>query len=86
MGYNYVFQWAIVLPLEIVVAGLTVRYWGVDINVALWISVFWIAIIIITLFGVLGYAEEEFWVSILKLGTVIVFMSEFTDTIFYSRV
>ena len=74
MGYNYVFQWAIVLPLELVVAGLTVNYWGADVNVAVWITVFLIAIIIINIFGVLGYAEEEFWVAILKLGTVIVFM------------
>ena len=74
MGYNYVFQWAIVLPLELVVAGLTVNYWGADVNVAVWITVFLIAIIIINIFGVLGYAEEEFWVALLKLGTVVVFM------------
>ena len=36
MGWNYVFQWAIVLPLELVVAGLTVGYWNPDINVAVW--------------------------------------------------
>jgi amino acid transporter len=44
MGYNYVFQWAIVLPLELVVAGLTVNYWGVDVSIAVWITVFWVAI------------------------------------------
>src|ERR1700761_2789616 len=74
MGYNYVFQWAIVLPLELVVAGLTVNYWGVDVNIAVWITVFWVAIIIVCIFGVLGYAEEEFWVAILKLSTVVIFM------------
>jgi amino acid transporter len=40
----------------------------------IFITIFWVAIIIISLFGVLGYAEEEFWVSLLKLVTVIVFM------------
>jgi amino acid transporter len=74
MGYNYVFQWAIVLPLELVVAGLTVNYWGVDVSIAVWITVFWLAIIIVCVFGVLGYAEEEFWVALLKLMTVIIFM------------
>ena len=74
MGWNYVFQWAIVLPLELVVAGLTINFFGLDINVAVWITVFWIAIIVISIFGVLGYAEEEFWVSLLKLSTVIIFM------------
>lgn len=74
MGWNYVFQWAIVLPLELVVAGLTVNYFGLDVNVSVWITVFWVAIIVISIFGVLGYAEEEFWVSLLKLSTVIIFM------------
>jgi yeast amino acid transporter len=33
-----------------------------------------VLIIIINIFGTLGYAEEEFWSSCLKLGAVIVFM------------
>lgn len=74
MGWNYVFQWAIVLPLELVVAGLTVGYWNPDINVAAWITLFLVAIIIINVFGVLGFAEEEFWSSILKLAAVVIFM------------
>lgn len=72
-GVTNVIQ-AIVLPLELVVAGLTVNYWGVEVSIAVWIAVFMIAIIIINIFGVLGYAEEEFWVSCLKLITIIVFM------------
>ncbi len=74
MGYNYVFQWAIVLPLELVVAGLTVNFWGAEVNVAVWITLFFVAIIAINVFGVLGYAEEEFWVSLLKLSTIVIFM------------
>ncbi|EME81927.1 uncharacterized protein MYCFIDRAFT_56514 [Pseudocercospora fijiensis CIRAD86] len=79
MGWNYVLQWAIVLPLELVVASLTVNYFWIDTpeetpNVAIWISLFMIIIVVISLFGVLGYAEEEFWVSLLKLSTIIVFM------------
>lgn len=74
MGWNYVFQWAIVLPLELVVAALTVNYFGLDVNIAVWISVFLIAIIIVSLFGTLGYAEEEFWVALIKLSAIIIFM------------
>ena len=76
MGWNYVFQWAIVLPLELVVAGLTVKYWdgAKDINLAVFISVFWAFIIIINVFGTLGYAEEEFWSSCLKLAATVIFM------------
>ncbi|KAF2456145.1 amino-acid permease inda1 [Lineolata rhizophorae] len=74
MGWNYVAQWAIVLPLELTVAGLTVDYWEVDISVGVWITVFLVAIILINVFGVLGYGEEEFWTSMLKLCAIVIFM------------
>jgi amino acid transporter len=74
MGWNYVFQWVIVLPLELTVAGLTVEYWGAGVNVGVWITVFWLFIIIINVFGTLGYAEEEFWSSCLKLSATVIFM------------
>ncbi|TEB30780.1 APC amino acid permease [Coprinellus micaceus] len=75
MGWNYVLQWAIVLPLEIVVAGQTVEYWGTDIlPLSAWITIFWIVIIIVSVFGTLGFAEEEFWSSCLKLLVVIMFV------------
>jgi amino acid transporter len=33
-----------------------------------------VALIIINVFGVLGYGEEEFWSSVLKLAAIIIFM------------
>ncbi|KAI4243464.1 MAG: hypothetical protein L6R40_003466 [Gallowayella cf. fulva] len=74
MGWNYVFQWAIVLPLELTVAGLTVDYWKSGVSIAVWITIFWFAIIAINVFGTLGYAEEEFWSSLLKLIAIVIFM------------
>ncbi|KAL8303024.1 hypothetical protein RB597_005329 [Gaeumannomyces tritici] len=74
MGWNYVFQWAIVLPLELTVCGITIQYWNPDISVGVWIAVFWLAIVIVNIFGTLGYAEEEFWSSVFKLGATIVFL------------
>lgn len=73
MGWNYVFQWAVVLPLEITVAGTTVGYWTDDVPIAAWITIFWIVITILCVFGTLGYAEEEFWSSCLKLFVVVLF-------------
>ncbi|KAK1580743.1 amino acid permease [Colletotrichum navitas] len=76
MGWNYVFQWAIVLPLELTVCGLTINYWegARGTSLAVWISIFWVAIIIINIFGTLGYAEEEFWSSLFKLSAIVIFM------------
>jgi amino acid transporter len=33
MGWNYVMQWAVVLPLELTVCSFTIGYWNSDINV-----------------------------------------------------
>ncbi|KAK2861249.1 hypothetical protein FQN49_004394 [Arthroderma sp. PD_2] len=74
MGWNYIFQWAIILPLELTVAALTIGYWQVNVSVAVWITMFIIAITLINLFGVLGYGEEEFWASSLKLVAIVIFM------------
>ncbi|KAI6780344.1 Amino-acid permease-like protein [Emericellopsis cladophorae] len=74
MGWNYVFQWAIVLPLELVVCGITIGYWNTEISLAVWITIFLVAIILINIFGTLGYAEEEFFASLFKLVAIIIFM------------
>ena len=76
MGWNYVFQWAIVLPLELGVAAITMGWWEGTRNysIAVWVTVFLVAIIIINVFGVLGYAEEELWSSVAKLLAVVAFM------------
>lgn len=60
------------LPLELTVCGLTLNYWEGTKAVPLWawILIWWFAIIIINIFGTLGYAEEEFWSSCLKLTAI----------------
>lgn len=44
------------------------------VKTAVWITIFLVAIIIINVFGTLGYAEEEFWASAFKLGATVVFL------------
>lgn len=74
LAIKQVFQWIIVLPLELTVCSFTVQYWNKDISVAVWITIFWVFIIIINIFGTLGYAEEEFWASLFKLLATVIFM------------
>ncbi|KAG8936985.1 hypothetical protein FRC02_009122 [Tulasnella sp. 418] len=74
MGWNYVLQWAVVLPLEITAAAGTVEFWRDDINPAVWITVFMLFIFVVTLFGTIAFGEEEFWSSCLKLFVVVLFI------------
>lgn len=46
LGWNYVFQWAVVLPLEITVAGSTVQYWTDKVHLGVWITIFTLVIIV----------------------------------------
>jgi len=75
MGWNYFLQWFFILPFEIVVASFTVNYWTEgSVSPAVFMAVFLIALIIISCFGTLGYAEEEFWSSFLKLTAIVTFL------------
>lgn len=84
-----VLQWAVVLPLELVVAGQVIQYWDTGVPLAAWITIFLVLVLvsrisslkyfhnnsdfqILSVFGTLGYAEEEFWVSMLKLIVIII--------------
>ncbi|KAJ3543660.1 hypothetical protein NM208_g3464 [Fusarium decemcellulare] len=74
MAWNYVLQWAATLPLELTVCAITIQYWAPDISPGVWIAVFLAAIIILNIFGTLGYAEEEFWAACFKLSSICAFM------------
>ncbi|PGH35057.1 hypothetical protein GX50_02088 [[Emmonsia] crescens] len=74
MGWNYGLQWIIVLPLEIVAAAITVNYWGSPISPAVWVTIFYLLIVSINLFGVRGYGEAEFVFSLIKVIAIIGFI------------
>ncbi|KAE9400143.1 hypothetical protein BT96DRAFT_993309 [Gymnopus androsaceus JB14] len=54
----------VAIPLEITVAATTVQYWTDKIPTAGLITIFWVVIIIASIFGTLGYAEQEFWAGL----------------------
>jgi amino acid transporter len=75
MGWNYFLQWVFILPFEIVVASFTINYWTEgSVHPAVFMAIFLALMIFISIFGALGYAEEEFWSSFLKLTAIITFL------------
>ncbi|KAI1750376.1 amino acid permease/ SLC12A domain-containing protein [Xylaria castorea] len=74
IGWNYVAQWAVVVPLELTVCAISISYWNAEISPAVWISIFWVFIIFVNVFGTLGYAEEEFWSALIKLSATVIFI------------
>ncbi|KYK61659.1 Amino-acid permease inda1 [Drechmeria coniospora] len=74
IGWNYFFLWSVVLPLELTVCSLVIQYWDNQTSVAVWITIFLVAVIVVNVFGSLGFAEEEFWASSIKLTAILIFM------------
>ncbi|KAF2469055.1 AAT family amino acid transporter [Lindgomyces ingoldianus] len=67
MGWDYAIQWLTILPFEITAAGLTIDYWH-KYNIGIWIAVFLTILAVIQIFGVRGYGEVEFLLSMIKIA------------------
>ncbi|KAF2708130.1 hypothetical protein K504DRAFT_382407 [Pleomassaria siparia CBS 279.74] len=67
IGWDYAIQWLTILPFEITAAGLTIDYWH-HYNIGIWIAVFLIILTAVQFFGVRGYGEVEFFLSMIKIA------------------
>lgn len=74
LGLMYSVSWLISFPSELVACSMTISYWNDSINPAVWIAVFLVGISSINLFGVKGYGEVEFTLSIIKVLAVVGFI------------
>lgn len=52
-----------ILPFEIVSAGITIDFWRTDINIGVWIAVFLTILTVVQIFGVRGYGEGSLMVQ-----------------------
>lgn len=63
MGWLYWFSWAITFALELTASGLIIQYWAPDLNISIFIGVFWVVITALNFLPVSFYGEIEFYVS-----------------------
>jgi len=73
MGWDYAIGWLTVLPFEITAAGITISYWH-EYNIGIWIGTFLTLLVIVQVFGVRGYGEVEFVLSVIKITAVLGFI------------
>ncbi|CUM64879.1 uncharacterized protein PRCAT00002495001 [Priceomyces carsonii] len=66
-GWNYFLKYAIVFSSNLTAAGLIIQYWLPNLNVAVWVSVFYVIIVAINYLGSKYYGELEFWFAVTKL-------------------
>ncbi|GAA5902685.1 uncharacterized protein JCM6883_007207 [Sporobolomyces salmoneus] len=71
MGWNYWYNWTIVLPAELNAAAVLIGYWDKSTNPAVWIAVCLVVACAINFGGSRAYGEAEFWFAIIKVITII---------------
>ncbi|KAI0075661.1 amino acid permease [Panus rudis PR-1116 ss-1] len=71
LGWNYWYNWTIILPAELSAAAVLVNYWNTSVNNAVWISIFLVVVVAINLLGAGAYGEAEFVFASIKVVTII---------------
>ncbi|EKZ0804204.1 amino acid permease [Listeria monocytogenes] len=74
LGWNYWFNWAITLAVDISTAAIIVQFWLPNTPTWLWSAIFLILIFGLNALSVKAYGESEYWFSIIKVATVIIFL------------
>jgi amino acid transporter len=74
MGWVYWFSWAITFAIELTASGLIIQYWAPNLNIGIFIGVFWGFITALNFLPVSFYGEVEFWFASIKVITVIGFI------------
>ena len=65
---------AITYALELTASGLIIQYWAPNLNIGIFIGVFWAVITAINFLPVNFYGELEFWFASIKVITIIGFL------------
>jgi len=74
MGWIYWFSWAITYALELTASGLIIQYWVPEIDIGIFIGIFFVVITAMNFMPVSVYGEVEFWFASIKVVTVIGFI------------
>jgi lysine-specific permease len=74
LGWNYWFNWAVVIAVELVAAGLIMHYWFPATPGWVWSALALAVIVGLNFFTVRGFGEAEYWCSLLKVATILAFV------------
>ncbi|WP_137601036.1 amino acid permease [Paucilactobacillus nenjiangensis] len=74
MGWNYWFNWAITIAVEITTAGVVVNFWLPHVPSWIFSLITLILIFAINALSVSTFGEAEYWMAIIKIVTVVIFL------------
>jgi amino acid transporter len=70
MGWNYWYNWTIILPAELSAAAILINFWNQTVNNSAWITICLVVVVTINMFGAGVYGEAEFIFASIKVITI----------------
>lgn len=74
MGWNYWFNWAITVAVDVSTSAIVLRYWFPNIPSWVFSLIVLLVIFAINALSVKSFGETEYWLALIKVITVIVFL------------
>ena len=74
LGWNYWYNWAITIAAELAAVSLIMKFWFPDAPSIIWSSICLVIMFLFNYLSVKGFGEAEYWFSLIKVVTVIVFI------------
>jgi lysine-specific permease len=74
LGWNYWYNWAITIAAELSASTILMKYWFPNSSSVGWSALFLLIMYGLNYLSVRGYGESEYWFSMIKVTTVIVFI------------
>ena len=82
MGWNYWFNWAITLAVDISTVALVLKFWFPHVPAWVFSLSALLLIFLINALSVKSFGEAEYWMALIKVVTVVVFLAVGLLTIF----
>lgn len=75
LGWNYWYNWAITIAVELSAASLIMKFWFPDSPSIMWSAIFLALMLGLNYLSVKGFGEAEYWFSLIKVATIIIFLA-----------
>jgi lysine-specific permease len=74
LGWNYWYSWAITIAAELSAVTMIMKFWFPKSPSLLWSALCLVIMFLLNYLSVKGFGEAEYWFSIIKVATVIIFL------------
>lgn len=82
LGWNYWFNWAITIAVDISTTAIVLQFWWPKVPGWIFSTIVLALIFIINAISVKSFGDTEYWLSIVKVVTVLIFLAVGVLTIF----